>query len=439
MSINYKILCEVKFLHEYYLTDKDGTTIFDKPLQADRLNFLRERFRFRYPSINEHLVYEPATAVKTLFSNYKLRVVESYSGFKLFTSVKEELLAGNIKAYKPVFPLPDNFPLLVQLRNKNSFLDTLSNGCYKKPLPGKYYFTNRDIGPSGIFPSLSMPPSIRNDALPYEQGELAFDTTDNLTKAFFVERDGTKKWLTVNGTGYVNGNDLSLVTTRFHYNFANADEVNNATFILRDAANAVISTINRTSTSRLTRVTLDYRTIVTVLLNNDINAAPALHSLEVTSANGYSKVHPVLFCQDELLPYDVWGLVHLQPVVADPLFNLLDNDGLLITRKNADGSITPAPVFEVRVKSRFAFWRYVNNRNEKILDNPALHPFLFYDAVNGIMETKKMINASYTPIELSNMGTFQYLPNPEASNPVTTELQRVYTDIRVPQSDHFKL
>ena len=439
MSVNYKPLCEVKLLHEYYLTARDGTTVFDLPVQADRLSFLKERFRFRYPSINEHLAFEPATAVGSLFSNYRLRVIESYSGFKLFTSVTEEMLPGGIKAYKPLFSIPENFPLLIQLRNKNFFLDTISNSSFKKPLRSKYYFTNRNLGAPRIFPSLTRSLSLRDDTLQYEQGELVFDPGDNQTKAFFTEKDGTINWMAVSGSGYAGNNDLSLLPARFQYHFSNADEVNEATFILKDAANAVVSTINRSSVELLTKVTVDFSSVVPRLLNTDIADTPEQYILEVTSTNGYSKTHPVTFCSNDLFPFDNWGLVHLQTRVADPAFNLIDDEGFLITRKNAGGSILPAPVFVIRIKSRFAFWRYLNNRNIKILDNPALHPFLSYDAANGIMETKKMINASYTPVELNEMGATQYLPNPDPSNPLTTELQRVYTDIRVPQSDLFKI
>ena len=45
MNTVFKILFEVKLLHEYYLTDTKGENIFDINLQADRINFLREKFK----------------------------------------------------------------------------------------------------------------------------------------------------------------------------------------------------------------------------------------------------------------------------------------------------------------------------------------------------------------------------------------------------------
>lgn len=41
MNTVYKILFEMRLLHEFYLTDKEGKNIFDFPAQADRLNFLK--------------------------------------------------------------------------------------------------------------------------------------------------------------------------------------------------------------------------------------------------------------------------------------------------------------------------------------------------------------------------------------------------------------
>lgn len=189
MAINYKILFEVKLLHEYYLTDKDGSTIFDKPIQSEKLEFLRKRFNYNYPSINDDLTYEVPASLKATFANNKLRLINVYSGFRVFASVKEEMLTGNIKAYKPSQSLPEDLPIIINLNNRNTLLDTLSNSSLKRLLPAKYYFSNRDLGGDGqLFPVLSRPLPFRDDTLQYEQGELALDQVDNLVKAFSLKK-----------------------------------------------------------------------------------------------------------------------------------------------------------------------------------------------------------------------------------------------------------
>ncbi len=57
MPLIYKILCDVKWMHEYYLTGSNGQGVFDFPLQTDRLNFLFEQFRKDAPTINSNLEF----------------------------------------------------------------------------------------------------------------------------------------------------------------------------------------------------------------------------------------------------------------------------------------------------------------------------------------------------------------------------------------------
>jgi hypothetical protein len=279
---------------------------------------------------------------------------------------------------------------------------------------------------------------LRDDTIRYEQGELAFDSADNTLKAFFFEKNGTPNWMPVPASGFVNGNDFSLLSVNPSYYFSNADSVTAVTFVLKDSNGNTISTINRTSAVPFNKVSLDYASVVPVLLGDEGATLPLPFTLEVNGTNGFHKNHSILFSTEDLLENDTWGVIHLQPRVTDPQFNLFDNGGLLITRRNPDGTVVPPPIFEIRIKSRLSFWRYFNNKNLKIKDNAALHPFLDYDAARGIMEMKKMLNASYTPIEFTNLGSTQYLPNPEQDNPLNSELKRIYSDIRVPESDLFK-
>lgn len=238
----------------------------------------------------------------------------------------------------------------------------------------------------------------------------------------------------------MNTNDRSLLPTSFYYTFSKTDAVDNVTFVLKNNSDTTVSTLTRGNSALLSKVQLDFSNVVPVTLSSATTITePLLHTLEVTGTNGFAKKHSILFCDQELLQPATWGLVHLQRRVTDPLFQLLDDDGLLITRKNADGSIVSHPVFEIRIKSRFAFWRYINNRSKKIEDNAALHPFLEYDAANGLLETKRMLNATYTPIEFIHLGTTQYLPNPGMTNLLQSDKQRVYMEIRVPESDLFKV
>ena len=83
MSIVYKILCEVKLMHEYYLTGSNGETIFDEALQQDRILFLQEQFINDIRSVNQDIEFVVPEMLQEMYKNYHLRIVPSYSGFKL--------------------------------------------------------------------------------------------------------------------------------------------------------------------------------------------------------------------------------------------------------------------------------------------------------------------------------------------------------------------
>jgi hypothetical protein len=357
------------------------------------------------------------------------------------TRVLKQVLTDGSHIYKPVVPLADNFPILVQLQKKASALDTLSNSSSQRSLPASYYFTNRNPGAPQTYPLLSRTVPLRDDTQQYEQGELVRDSADQTIKAFFFGQDGSRSWMPVNTTiplsdaGYVNRTDHSLIPTRFIYTFGAEANVHDVTFVLKNNANATVTSIHQVSDTALGKASLDFTSFVPLVLNTGNSDVPDYYTLEITGDNGFRKTHSIMFCDPALLQSDTWGLVHLQPRVADPRFNLLDNDGLLISRQNPDGLVIPPPVFELRIKSRFAFWRFVNNSNKKIIHNPVLDPLLFYDTGRGMYETKTMVNASYVPREFGS----QYLPNPEKDSALRSEMKRIFVDIRVPKSKMFDI
>src|ERR1044072_9399738 len=136
MAVNYKILCEVRLLHEYYLTDHSGTTIFDRASETERLQYLLEKFRDGQPSVNRDLACELPYA-STAMAGLKLRIMDAYCGFKLYTAVSPETLPGGVRAYRPAQPIPPDLPILIQLRKKGSTLDTISNTSIQQSLPAR--------------------------------------------------------------------------------------------------------------------------------------------------------------------------------------------------------------------------------------------------------------------------------------------------------------
>ena len=57
-SLIYKTLFEIKLMHEFYLTEKDGNTIFDLADQKDRINFLLNQYTIDRSSVNKDIEFK---------------------------------------------------------------------------------------------------------------------------------------------------------------------------------------------------------------------------------------------------------------------------------------------------------------------------------------------------------------------------------------------
>jgi hypothetical protein len=118
MKLIYKTLFEVKILHEFYQTEKAGNTIFDLDLQENRMSFLKEKFYSLSKNINSDLQFIVPESAKSLFKDYFLKLIPSYSGFKVLCSVKAKLNPSGITSYEPIQKLPDDLLLPVLLLKK---------------------------------------------------------------------------------------------------------------------------------------------------------------------------------------------------------------------------------------------------------------------------------------------------------------------------------
>src|SRR6185312_13749754 len=177
-SVIYKTLFKGQILHEYYLTNSDETTVFDKLNNKDI--FLRDNFGKNIPCVSNDLQYRLPKVIQDLFNNYHLRLLPDYVGFSILTEVKETILADGTIAYKPLVQLPANANLLVQLSFKNNLLATVTNKRIKKNIPAIYYFTNEDIPSVKTFPVLSAGIPAFDSSYTYEQGELYTDSSGNI-------------------------------------------------------------------------------------------------------------------------------------------------------------------------------------------------------------------------------------------------------------------
>jgi len=451
LDIIYKKLFEVQLLHEYYLTKTDETTVFDDLNNKDV--FLNDNFTNGVPNAGDDLLYLLPPAIQEVFNNFHLRLVPSYAGFSVMTKVTENVLSDGTIAYKPLVQMPATANLLVQLSPKNNLLVTVTNKRIDKNIPAVYYFTNEDIPSAKTFPVLSAGIPVFDSSYAYEQGELYTDSSGKL--CLFYMNGSAKDFLPVTGDGYANTSDELLVPLQFNYRFNGTDNVTKANFELIDHTGKTVRSYEFVSELPLKKQLINFSNnqnpaivdppddaIASLPLSGV--SAETVYSLSVTINDTATVVQKLIFFDDDDILTGCWGIVNIKPQVTNTEYNLYDANGLILYRKKTDGTVAnPAPVFEVRVKSRATFWRYINDRNG-ILKDDISPSFLQRDGTNNLASLVPR-NASALPRMFTiknssgNITKQQFLPNPETDGQITIEGQKIYTDIPVPQSSLFPL
>jgi len=429
MQILYKTLFEVHLLHEFYLTKQDGTSIFASATQADRTTFLLDFFSLGRRSINSDVGYSIPDAAVTFFQNHKLKLVPTYSGFKIATAVNTTT-DGALIAFQPVVPLAKDAAITVFINRINSAIDSFSCTRMKNTIKKIFYLSNENVVGNKTFPFLTNPVPAKDNSYTYEQGELSLDA--GAVKSFYIDSANAGQFLPVTaGTNFLNESDRLVVSSFFTYYFEATDNVKQAKFSVKDSTNTEVYKNTFSSDTNLVSASVRIDPELLKKLPDGKSLSDLLCTMTVTGDGGYNKTFQLIFL--DAPPEDQpWAVVNINPQPSSAAFNIIDNNGLLITRLNADGSVAQAvPSFEVWIKSKFSFWRYLNN-DGKLLKN--LFPAILEQSGNNLV-TQKPVNQSYLPIPLSA----QRLPNPGADSLVRKEGSRQFADIIVPISDTFPM
>jgi hypothetical protein len=437
MAAIYKILCEVKWLHEYYLTASNGETVFDFPSQNDRINFLFQQFVKDGKTINHHLEFVIPEPFQQLFKDYNLRIVPSYSGFKLAVKCTKKILPEGTTVFQPTATIPDALDIMIMARERNN-IHSISNISLKSPFAPRFYFTNDEFPLVKTYPFLSAPVAAFDPARLYEQGEIAEFAANDVRE--FLNNGAVDPWLPLQGTGYINESERLLVPLAFSISFSAVDNVSDVIFTLKDANGNEVKVFRVTKNSLLKTVWLNFRSdsnsIITIPAKSP--GVSSLYTLDITGNNGYQKSFKLLFAEDTLNIFNQVGLISLKSKVSNTLFNLTDNEGNLQTRILADNTQVPPPVFELWMKSRLVFWQYLNNKQKKIKLTTDTQDLLAENS--GVLITKNPRSLTYSPVLLKKPdNTFQYLPNPLPGDNMKIQESRFLMNILVPESKMFPL
>ncbi len=457
MRLLYSILFEVKVFHEYYLTDPDNTCVFQDAQQTDRLAWLQKRYESDQPAGSDDLRFVLPSCMAAPFRNQDLRLLNSLAGFQVAVRVNETVRSDGSVVYSPAIPLDGNFNVLVLMQQQSGQFATLTNGRMQRPVTSLYYFSNAD--PGATAPVLSRSISTQVQGSSYEQGELSANGA-NIELCYYTvsipagatQPVTTQLFEEVPGSGFANENDRLVVGRTFDYVFEPTDNVTQAQFTLKDQGGATVRTYAASGAEALGAVTLNFDDASNASLTPLVTLPRAratdaiFYSLEVSGSGGYTKTVPLIFYD---IPGDLlstWGIIQLQVTVANAGMGLLDANGNLYAPVLAapDKTDSPYPVFEIRCKSRYTFWRYYSDDPTKILNTPSGTIGEFLGETSGVLTTLYPIPGTYLPFFFSQNPAatppaFTYLPNPEPDTVIEVDGIQLFSNIRVPESGVFAI
>jgi hypothetical protein len=444
LKLLYKILFEVKILHEYYLTNPDQTSVFQNAKQADRLAWLSTRFAKEQPVISEDVQFRLSSSMARMFKNQKLILLNSYSGFQVAIQVNEVPQSGGSVAYAPAIALSADFNMVILMTQQVGQFGLLTNGRMGRPIPSLYYFSNEKLTSAKTAPVLSTAISAQSSTYAYEQGELS-DNGSAICTCYYTGT--TPNFPTVAGNGFANENDRVIVGPEFEYMFAASDGVTSAQFTLKDAAGNTVRTIPAVGQGLLDAVELDFSDLLEasppglVTLPKAKASDPLLYTLDVTGNNGYARTLNLIFYDNPAELRSVWAVIQIQASVSNSQFNLLDSNGYLVqpVLPAPDAAASTYPIFEIRCKSRYTFWRYYPASPNETLNPPgaALTPFL--QPATQSLTTLTPVPATYLPWFFSTNPTaptpsWTYLPNPDPATIIEVDSNQLFSNVWVPES-----
>lgn len=430
--MSYTTLFEVKLMHEYFLTAMDGAMPFALSAAPARHAFLKHAFEQGRDSLDNDIAFRWAPGLAPEAGMLKL--LPSYCGFQVAARTRKTVNAGGDIKYRPETPLPATLDLLVLLYAKNASFNSYTNARLLSTLPAVHFFTNDRGSAESAFPFLTGRIPGYDPGRNYEQGELAsFGAND--TRAFYFK--DTSQWQTIGGNFFANEGDRKLMPLQGYYSFAGNTGITVADFELKDKDGNSVWSYQAEDPNGIEKYRLDFtgaKDMISVNPGKPFRDSELI--LTVNTNTAYTATHTLLFV-DGIDWRGLWGAVHFNLSPQDVEFKLFDNEGYLIKRNTANGNSVNAPVFEIPLKSRSAFWRYTNNRDQKLKPDGPLADYV--DEADDALVSKEPKAISQSDFKLRKPGTGDtvYVPNPTALELKSDNTGRLYFDIVVPASDLF--
>jgi hypothetical protein len=347
------------------------------------------------------------------------------------------MLADNSLVYEPFTPLPDNLDICILFTKRSNDISGYTNTRINNALPAIYLFSNADLISDRVFPFLTNAISPLRSGYDYEQGELVSFSSGDI-RGYFNNNLGDQ-WRSFTGNGFSNENDRLLLPLRFYYSFPASRIITGANFNLKNKARDIIKSILVNNTDQKDKILLDFSDIKKLTnISNTVLLKDKVFSLEVNGSDGYFSEHNIIF-HDDFYSNSLWGMTTINPKVLNTSFNLFSSDGFLRKRRNPSGFWTEAPVFEIPVKSRFTYWRYINDKGYELKLIPELNDYLIKQEKMLLSIQPRPIAKSFFLLKKEGSPDTKYVPNPVNYNIIKDSKERLCFDIMVPRSELFPI
>ena len=344
MELTYKTLCEIKLEHEYFLTREDGTNLFGESVQMNRLSQLEQACEEDRESMNRDIEYAFPDLLQESYKKYGLKLLPSCSGCKVLIRVKKKTLPDNSLVFEPYFSIPESLDIFILFIKKNNLPDLYSNVRIARSVPANYLFSNENIPDAKVFPFLVNSIPSFDSGFPYEQGELAVDTGNKLEEYFYDNSGNLQpREITTSVNTFANENDHMLVPGKFYYIMTGNTLVTQLDISLKDKSHNVVKSFSFSQAEPIRTALLDFSDKAGQLqLSETLTLPDGIFSIEANGNNGYSDKKNIVF-GDHLYSVFHWGAAHLKPRVANTFYNLIDNEGRIVQKRDPLVSGPAAP------------------------------------------------------------------------------------------------
>ena len=206
-TIEYKVICEVNVLHDYYLIDRAYRSYFSLN-DSDLKQLLDGKLRRGLYDLRRDLEWLINREAAQILKNFRMRLLPNPLGFKLAIEVKSENQINGSRRFRPVISIPEDAELNIGIQITNPLFVNFTNIALRPSDNKIYSFTNN--GPHDGR-SLSRPVSTFDTRQSYRMGDLVL-LDGQVTQAIEDHNGDTSKWEAVSGNGFVNEADRILDT-----------------------------------------------------------------------------------------------------------------------------------------------------------------------------------------------------------------------------------